>query len=254
MRIHFINAGEGNATLIRSPAGRFYLIDTGNPISGLDVIEYLKTHEVDELEAVYITHPHKDHMGGIFALVKSIPVKRIYDNYQDLAKEVAADDLYRWYDEFVRGNPNYGMVRLGHQVSEGEFRLRTISPRTLRTDWNDNSLVFKVDFGLFSCLLMADAAKAVETELIDSGEDLAAQVLQAGHHGADNASSMRFINSVEPSVVIVSTNTENIRGYPSSKTLDRFRKAKAKVYKTYTNGSIVIEATSSGFFSVKHDR
>ena len=68
------------------------LIDTGDVDSRDSLVQQLKERNVKELDAIIITHPHGDHMGGMAALFKAFPIKQIYDNGQ-----VANTVMYRNY-------------------------------------------------------------------------------------------------------------------------------------------------------------
>ncbi len=54
------------------------MIDIGDNDDEQRVVSYLKKHGVTELEYVFATHPHADHIGGLDAVVDSIPVKNLF--------------------------------------------------------------------------------------------------------------------------------------------------------------------------------
>ena len=78
--MHFIDAGQGDSTLIQTDSGKNILIDTGSPASGPEVVRYLKNLGVKKIDYLILTHHHDDHIGGIFSLLAEISVDRFYDN------------------------------------------------------------------------------------------------------------------------------------------------------------------------------
>jgi competence protein ComEC len=87
--IHFINVGQGDATLVLSQ-GKTLLIDTGGvlrfDISKEVLIPYFKKLRIRQLDAVMITHDDFDHNGGLPSLIESFRVSRVinqpFDRFQ----------------------------------------------------------------------------------------------------------------------------------------------------------------------------
>ncbi len=245
--ICFFNVGEGEAFLLSSN-GEYMLIDTGNLLSGNLLLSYLRLHKI-KLKGLIITHPHPDHMGGIFFLKKNIPIENIYDNGQPISSNPQCD-IYRWYKELIRHCPNYRVLHRGDHISVGAVTLYVLWPPKERygKDWNDNSLVLLAIFPSFKVLFTSDISKKVEERLIKlDGTRLKANILKIAHHGADNATSLSFLQTVSPSHAIISINKNNIRGYPSSKVIERLKRLSIKVYKTYESGNIFVISTKTGF-------
>ncbi len=77
VEIHVVDVGQGDAIALRSPAGRWLLVDAGVAGAGYDagasrVVPYLAARGVSRLDALVITHPDADHMGGAAAVVRSL--------------------------------------------------------------------------------------------------------------------------------------------------------------------------------------
>lgn len=70
LEVHFIDVGQGDATLIKCD-GHSMLIDAGNNDKGTLVQNYLQHQGVETLDYVIGTHPDADHIGGMeFVLIK----------------------------------------------------------------------------------------------------------------------------------------------------------------------------------------
>jgi competence protein ComEC len=90
LEIVFLDVGQGDCSFIRTPSGVTILIDAGgspywmgedayDPGESI-VVPYLKSRGIDTLDYVIVSHPHGDHFGGMFAVLKNIKVKSFIDN------------------------------------------------------------------------------------------------------------------------------------------------------------------------------
>ena len=255
VKLTFIDVGEGESIVVEQSDALPFVIDTGNPVGGFKTVEYLKSRNIQALTAVLLTHPHLDHIGGVFALLKNFSAEKLYDNGQGMAQESNMNDMYRWYGPFFRTQKNYSMLRRGASLKIGKVDLSVLWPRNgeLDSDWNNNSIVLKLRFGEFKALLTGDSLEATEQALLREKIDLKANVLKLGHHGSRHASSSEFVASVQPSAVVVSVDTKNSRGYPDEEKLHHISTT-AKLLRTDRNGTITICAQQDGSFSTASER
>lgn len=238
LEVSFLNVGEGESIYVKTPEGSVILIDTANPSTAHRVVSFLRSREIGIIDALFITHPHPDHMGGVFQIVSEFSIKNIYDNGQPIS-EMPQCDIYRWYKETVRNRTNYKKVRSGMVFTYGDVAIEVLWPDKIESsDWNFNSLVLKITYNGRRFLLMGDAGSEVEKILLQKKLDLMADVLKAGHHGSLGTLSEAFLSSVAPSYVVISINKDNIRGYPAEKTLKRLRDRNITTLLTYRDGDI----------------
>lgn len=252
LKIHFIDVGEGEATLIQTPAGKNVLVDTGNVITGVKVVQYLLANDAYELDYLILTHPHLDHMGGAFFVLQMMEVKNIFDNGEDLSDISQSNDMYRWYEQFVRSRNNYSVLQASDSFIVDEVLFDVLWPfgATYLANFNTNSIVVMVKYKEFKSILMADADISVEEGLLEIENDLDVNLIKVGHHGANDASSQAFLSKVSPEISVISIDEENIRGYPSSKVLERLEEAGSKIYTTYKDGTIIVEVGENGEFVI----
>ncbi len=254
LEVTFLDVGEGEAVYIRTPDGKSLLVDAANPATAERIVRFLNSRGVDTLQAVLITHPHPDHMGGIFQLLSTFRVKRVYDNGQPI-DDMPRCDIYRWYKERVRALPHYRRLGAGNTLRYGNVTVEVLWPVELRTGgWNQNSLVLKISYSGRVFLLMGDADEKVEAALIERESSLEADVLKAGHHGSEGTLSERFLREVLPSYAVISINRDNLRGYPSKKVLKRLDEMKITTLITYRDGNISFLVDEKGGLRLVHNR
>ena len=254
LEVTFLDVGEGEAVYIRTPDGKSLLVDAANPATAERIVRFLNSRGVDTLQAVLITHPHPDHMGGIFQLLSTFRVKRVYDNGQPI-DDMPRCDIYRWYKERVRALPHYRRLGAGNTLRYGNVTVEVLWPVELRTGgWNQNSLVLKISYSGRVFLLMGDADEKVEAALIERESSLEADVLKAGHHGSEGTLSERFLREVLPSYTVISINRDNLRGYPSKKVLKRLDEMKITTLITYRDGNISFLVDEKGGLRLVHNR
>src|SRR5438046_6513211 len=74
LTVSFLDVGQGDAIALRSPAGRWVLIDGGprGPYGDAGrrvVVPFLRSHGATQLAAIVATHAHLDHFGGLPAVL-----------------------------------------------------------------------------------------------------------------------------------------------------------------------------------------
>ena len=97
---------------------------------------------------------------------------------------------------------------------------------------NNDSMVYRVQFGDFVLLLMGDGELATEQFLEDRwpAELLATSVLKVGHHGANDATSERFLSLVDPRAGFIPNALSENPGFEHPKVMERLRRQGADFY------------------------
>lgn len=248
LRIHFIDIGEGDAILIQHRNNNI-LIDAGNLLSGYKLAGYLEKNAVNKIDHLIVTHPHPDHIGGLFFILPKFQTGMVYDNGRPLDKN---DDMQRWYGMLARARRNYSVLKKGDRLKFGSVVLDILWPQASGgSSCNDDSVVVKLKYGKFKCLFTGDLTAEAEGKILALGIDVKADILKVGHHGYRDATSPLFLKKVSPDAAVISAGPHNIIGAPSREVLDLLNRARIKIYRTDQDENIIVDASDSGVFSIK---
>jgi competence protein ComEC len=251
-----LDVGQGDAILIQSPGGRTMLVDGGGEIAAgrggwdvgrMRVVPALRRAGVRRLDAVMLTHPHEDHVGGLPAVLENFPVGLVLDpgiphpspSYTRLLQLVEA------------GRIPYRTARAGMRVDLGGGVVLTIlyPPNPIPVFPGDRvhagSVVGRLAYGQTVALLAGDAEAPAERLLVDGGVELTSQVLKVGHHGSRTSTTPAFVTRVRPTYAVISVGADNSFGHPHQVTLDTLAAAGVTVLRTDRDGAV--RFTSNGF-------
>ena len=241
-QMHFIDVGQALSVLVECD-GQFMLYDGGNVDDGSLVVSYLQSQGVEQLEYVFCSHAHEDHVGGLAAALAYFPACHVYSPVTEASTKCFRD--------FVKYTQQQGLQvevpAVGTTWPLGSASVTMLGPVTGYSDTNNTSLVLRIDYGDTSFLLTGDMEKTAETDLVNSGANLKADVLQVGHHGSSTSTGYLFLNAVLPEMGVISCGTGNKYGHPHEETLSILRDAKVDVYRTDLQGTITIGSDGQNF-------
>lgn len=273
LQIVAIDVGQGDAIAIRTPRGRWLLVDAGprgggGSDAGLTrVVPYLHGQGARRLEAVILSHPDEDHAGGLAAVLRNVRTGVVL-------------------------GPGLGSGQTGHMLGLAEARdagvpwrravrgdlwtmdgvvFRVLSPPGGGTDGappldpghpNDWSVVLRVEFGEFSALLTGDAGEEIESRLIgegpaggpDSPSAQRATLLKVGHHGSITSTSEAFLRATSPEYALIPVGARNRYGHPDPVVLARLRRAGAHILRTDRHGTVAVIARRDGSVTIRKGR
>jgi competence protein ComEC len=245
LEIVFIDVGQGDATLVTTPAGTQILIDGGKYRNlGSSLSRHMGVFD-RSLDIVVATHPDTDHTGGLVSVVHEYRVDHFYQpEFMDGAS-AARELLARVSDYDIHAHILYAgdVIHL-----EENIQLEVLSPPPTinSTDTNEHSLVFRLMYGDTEVMLMGDASVNNEFDILNFfPEKLDADILKVGHHGSKTSTAENFVEAVDPDYAIVSAGCDNNFGHPHPSVLETLAKYRVEVFDTCTDGDIVFE--SDGF-------
>ena len=238
--IHFIDVGYGDAILIELPDDKTILIDAGDQYNANYLVEYLSALKIKDLDAVILTHPHKNHFGGFFSLIKKWPIKRFYINGDIRHAEEGYEDLV---DLFRRKKIPIVILKEGDELSleHEEIHLTVLHPLTLERSTNENTLVILLTVKDTSFLFTSDIYERQQDELLEQYPEIkTANVVQVPHHGGKITE--RFAGSFGSHTFFIVSTGENKHGKPLTEEMD---KLKGKVFRTDVYGTILLKSDGS---------
>ena len=237
LAVHYIDVGQGDATLIVAPNGKTMLIDGGKKEYGDDIVAYLKSINITKLDYVVATHPDADHIGGLIEVVKSVKVGQFINSGKSHTT-VTYEQLLTAIDQ---RNISYQEPVVGQKISlDSQLVLQVLAVNKTTSDNNEASIVLKLTYGEKAFLFMGDAGTEIEQQIAVK-YNVSAAVLKAGHHGSSTSSSLSFLQKVQPQAVILSYGKDNDYGHPHNIVLKNVKAVGASVYSTATEGTIVIK-------------
>jgi competence protein ComEC len=248
MELHLIDVGQGDAIALRTPRGRWVVVDAGPRWEGGDagartVAPYLQRRGGD-VALFVLSHAHDDHAGGAATL---------------LARTAPA----RWWEPaFLSPSPGYRAalaaaireptvwerVHPGARWQLDGVILTVLAPDSAWTaaqsNANETSVVLRIDYGAHRMLLTGDAEANEERWILGHypAQELVADVLKVGHHGSRTSSGDAWLDAVQPRLGLVSVGAGNRYGHPSLETLERFTERSIPLFRTDQEGTIIVRS------------
>ncbi len=245
--VHLIDVGQGDAIALRTPRGRWILVDAGRSWRSGDagrstVIPHLRRRG-GALAMFVLTHPHADHVGGAASVIRALRPALVRD-----AAFVAGSAPYRAMLDAARSvNADWARVHPGARFEIDGLQLEFLAPDSAWTvaqhDPNEASTILRVEYGERSILLTGDAERELEAWLLEhAAERLDVDILKAGHHGSSTSSSQAFVDAVSPRVALVSVGLANSYGHPSTVVMRRLLDAGATVLRSDQLGTVILRS------------
>lgn len=303
--VQFLDIGQGDSILITTPAGKHILVDGGGTVnfqqSGQEwrqrkqpyevgnklLVPLLKKRGVHELDAVIATHWDQDHVGGLQAVIESIPVR------QFLFNGTMPDNHQR--DEMIRllldkKIPMYAPVAGMSMQPDSATRLDFLAPAAsssqsaawtsstaikkgngtatmtqqqamlaaplpVRENQNLYSLVFMLTLNGRHILFTGDADTTEEQSILNELQlptlAMPIDVLKVGHHGSKTSTSAEWLAYWQPQLSVISAGVNNRYGHPKQEVLDRLAAVHSTIARTDQQGEIQIRIDASGHMSVR---
>lgn len=241
-RAEAIDVGQGTAVLIRT-ANHTLLYDTGAAFADSDsgeriIVPYLRASGIGRLSGLVISHADNDHNGGMRSVLRDIPTGWLLHGMPTNsplldgappARQCVRGQRWQWDGvDFEMLNPT--------AAAYAQSRRRD----------NDFSCVLKVSRGGQSLLVTGDAERRGELELLESGTDLAASVLVAGHHGSRSSSITEFVAAARPRFVVFTMGYRNRYGHPHPAVMERFREIDTHMLRSDSSGLIRFDFGEEG--------
>ncbi|WP_053220098.1 MBL fold metallo-hydrolase [Virgibacillus senegalensis] len=247
MQVHYIDVGQADATLFMFDTYTL-LLDAGD-WNNNDVIEYLHSQNVSQIDVAIGTHPDADHIGQLDKVINQFEVDEVW-----MSGNTSTSGTYRRVLEAIDADQTgYDEPRMGDVFDIGDLQVQVLYPASISGEVNKESLAFKMSYGEIDFIFTGDAESAQEQEMIGSGTDLDAEVLQLGHHGSKTSTSKAFLEEVSPETAIYSAGKDNQYGHPHQEVVDRIEEFGADLFGTDAHGTIMVTTDGKSYQVTTHE-
>ncbi|MBE3578151.1 MAG: DNA internalization-related competence protein ComEC/Rec2 [Limnochordales bacterium] len=216
LHVYFFDVGQGDAALLLPEGGRGILVDTGPAYAAERLVAAVqRVTGTKQLEAVFLSHAHDDHMGGLPVVLTRLQVKRV------------------WYGPGITASPELQHASVpAAQLEAGDWQhlpggltVEVLWPGKDAPEWSENnrSLVLLFTYGLVGLLFPGDLESSGQQALCTdiAGRQLRSRgaadllrVLKVPHHGGRTAWWKPFYRQIWPPEVAVISVGRNSFGHP----------------------------------------
>ena len=260
LRIYFVDVGQGDCTLIRTPHNKTVIIDGGGSEKddGFDVGEktllpYLLDRRIKKIDYMMISHFDSDHIGGLLYILENISVDNVI-----ISKQGKMSANYNYFKNIIKGKKiNVIMVKEGDRVHVDKniyFDILFPEDTLINSNiLNNNSIVAKLHYNKVSMIFTGDIESIAEKQIINKyvgTKKLKTTILKVAHHGSKSSSIQSILNLMQPEIALIGVGSKNTFGHPNSGVLERLKNMETKIYRTDNNGEIEIEINSKGKIKV----
>lgn len=238
--VYFLDVGQGDSILIKTPENHRILIDGGPGRKVINEMSGVMPFFEKNIDLMILTHPHADHVEGLIEVLKKYEVNNVlltgveYDSaiYEEFLKVIAEKNIDVFFADssvdFRFGDVLLDTIYPGHQIDGETF-----------SNVNNSSVAVRIIYGEIAILLTGDLQAESEKDLVANGIELKSNIFKAGHHGSKNASTLEFLKEVRPEIVVIQSGEENKYGHPHEETMENFvASGVKKVYRNDLDGRI----------------
>lgn len=255
LRATFLDVGHGDSVFLEFPGGGNMLIDGGSGGEDWDagrsvVLPFLRSKGVQVLDAVVLTHPDADHVGGLSAVLEGVAVRNIFESGAG-----SGTSLYRSFDRIVsaRRIPRYILKRGDSIIGVGSVDIACLNPVEGRASdksisANDKSVALGIKFGGRKFLLCGDIGSGLISEVFLGYPDAARSgLLMLPHHGQKlSEEAEASIEAAKPEFAVISQGKAQREEAASEKMQELMSSKGIKAYRTNEDGAVFASTDGKG--------
>lgn len=260
--VHYIDVGQGDATLIKLPDDKLVLIDTGEATAGETLVNYISSFMNNKrfkvIDYLIFTHQDTDHIGSGKKVLEEFQVNCVYRPMQLSQYEIlnnlvinvnypaSTSKTYSSLIEMVYKEPNCEMrySQMGESIVGDRYEFDFLSPWPElindNTKNNNFSPIIMLEYNSKKFLFTGDAESIIENKVAEKyGYQLKADVYKVGHHGSDTSSKADFLKKVNPTYSVISVGENNQYNLPNNKVIERLKNVGSQIMMTAELGTII---------------
>lgn len=256
---YFLDVGQGDCAVVVTPEREVFVFDTGGLGGNFDtgerlLVPFLRWLGTDRVDAVFISHGHHDHAGGLAGLLRWMPAEAIY-----LPNEIPSEDVEKALQlvQFESFSKIVYKMQTNQKIGKKKSIIRTVEAPKLEEKGgkgNENSAIVRVSCDGHSLLFTGDAP--AEVEELAAGRSIRSDVLKVSHHGSRTSTSEAFLEAVRPRLAVVSAGRRNHFGHPHKETIEKLEARKIPLVRTDQAGAakIVFDGAIPIWYSYRWQR
>ena len=262
MKVHFLDIGQGDATLIDFPNGEQMMIDCAKDSGVLEALGRVMPFYDRTIEYMIITNPDRDHYAGCIDVLRRFDVKHImYSGFEK--KDTMWKSFLTVGGEEKKTGAEMTIVTSTKMWSVGEVQVEFLYPdhdialdpsvpsSTEKFSVNNTSIVTKISYGSQDIIFPGDAEATEERYLVQKyGNTLDVEVVKLAHHCSQSSSITEFLAATTPAEVVCSSGAGNSYGHPHQRVLRRAERIGAHIWRTDLNGDILMTITKDAIESL----
>lgn len=262
-RIHFVDVGQGDATILEFPSGEVLVADAGDGSWAVrtKLIRYIKGLNASSFNML-LTHPDADHFGGAKELLRTFPFEKVYlPTFSD--NETVSEEFDKTLAVAEQTGAEAVHISRYSLLSEGSVFVGCLSPYSVETgDENDASALLYAEYAGVRIVLSGDVSAKREQQLCDEyaadntlftmgGKTVDLEnidLLKVAHHGSSTSSGAEWVRLLSAKYCVISCGRGNSYGHPSLQTIARLKAADkdAEIYRTDELGDLVFSVKADG--------
>ncbi|PAV30832.1 MBL fold metallo-hydrolase [Virgibacillus profundi] len=245
LQVHYIDAGQADATLFRykdQDNSYTILYDTGDWRRN-KVVNYMADQDISYIDLIIVSHPDADHIGQLAEIVNTYETGEVWLS----GNESSSQTFQHAMEAILSSGADFHEPRTGEEFEIGPMDIDVLYPSSISGKSNEESVSLKFTYGNTKFLFTGDAGKSDELQMLSSGIDIQADILQLGHHGSNTSSDPTFIKAVNPAVAIYSAGANNSYGHPHSEVISLIQNSGIDLYGTDVHGTIIVKTDGEDY-------
>lgn len=241
----FIDVGQGDSILMKTPEGKFILVDGGGSdfydVASTRLMPYLHHRGIRKVYMAINTHPDTDHLSGIEKIVKELRVTHI-----GLPQTMSNAQKYKPLKELAAQQKSNVIDLYQGQIIkvENDFIIKVLHPeagKAQKSDYNQESLALLIESMGLTLLLTGDLHADQLEEMSNKKLLSPANIIKVPHHGSRFSLSEGFYQQVDPQWAVICVGNNNF-GHPHKEVIEFLEGRNIMILRTDQHGNTYFDS------------